>query len=143
MYRSRKVTLRYRKAPTHKLANDDTAHCPFCSPTDRRIYTETDSMRVIANNFPYEFWDNHPVVEHLLLTPKRHVLSLDELTLEEKAEAIHLMSKYEADGYSVYWRTQNNKTRTVPHQHTHLFKLQSKDTHFLMYLRKPYLLWKF
>jgi ATP adenylyltransferase len=100
-------------------------------------------MQVVANKFPYEFWDNRPVVEHLLLIPKRHVLSLDELTLEEKSQAIHLMSQYESKDYSVYWRSQNNQTRTVPHQHTHLIKLQKKNTRFLLYVRRPYLLWKF
>jgi ATP adenylyltransferase len=143
MYRTRKDTLRYRKAPTRRLPADDTVHCPFCNVTDRVVYAETKTMRVVANKFPYSFWDNRPVAEHILLTPKRHVISLDELTDAEKTEAIHLMSKYEAQGYNVYWRSQDNHTRSVPHQHTHLIKLRPKDTRFLMYIRRPYLLWKF
>lgn len=143
MFRSRKITMRYRKAPTHSLAADDTVQCPFCHPGDREIHVDTPTMQVVENKFPYEFWDNRSVIEHLLLIPKRHVFTLDELTTEEKAEAIHLMSEYESKGYSIYWRSQNNKTRTVPHQHTHLFKLSNRNTRFLMYIRRPYFLWKF
>jgi ATP adenylyltransferase len=143
MFRTRKTTLAYHRTDSYRIANDDVDHCPFCALDERKIYEDTKTMRVMANKFPYEFWDGRKVAEHLLLAPKRHVLSLDDLTDDEKVDALHLMAEYESKGYNVYWRSQTNQTRSVPHQHTHLIKLKDGDTHFLMYLRRPYLLWKF
>jgi diadenosine tetraphosphate (Ap4A) HIT family hydrolase len=138
MYRSRKIRNLYHKDPNHNLAADDTSACPFCNLDDRTIYADGEAMRVMANKYPYEYWDGRNVAEHLLLAPKRHVLTLSELTDTEKIEAIDLMSRYEADGYSVYWRSQTNDSRSVPHQHTHLFKLGDKEVHAQLYLRWPY-----
>jgi ATP adenylyltransferase len=99
-------------------------------------------MRVMANKYPYEYWDGRNVVEHLLLAPKRHILTLSELNNDEKIEAINLMAEYEANGYSVYWRSQTNESRSVPHHHTHLLKLNNRSVRFVFYLKKPYFVWR-
>jgi galactose-1-phosphate uridylyltransferase len=140
MYRPRAITKAYLRDPKHNLAPDDTEQCPFCALDDRDIHVDGPSMRVMANRFPYSYWDGGNVVEHLLLVPKRHVLSLAELQDDEKLEAISLMAEYEADGYSVYWRNQTSSSRSIPHQHTHLFKLGDKRLSLLLYLWRPYFL---
>jgi ATP adenylyltransferase len=145
MYRSRQKTKAYHKDPKHNLTVSDTVNCPFCVLDKRKVDAETATMRVVANRFPYQYWDSRNVTEHLLLTPKRHVLSLSELRDDEKVEAINLMAEYESNGYSVYWRSQTNDSRSVPHQHTHLFKLGEKQVSLLFYVRRPYYfltLWK-
>lgn len=99
-------------------------------------------MRVFPNKFPYEYWDNRGVVEHLLLVPKRHVESLSELSNEEKIEAMNIMAQYEAAGYSVYWRSKTNTARSVPHQHTHLIKVDNVSPHLAVFSQKPYFVFK-
>lgn len=141
MYRSRKTTKAYNpKESRHQYQAAELA-CPFCDLDDRRIYKETASLRVMANKFPYEYWDNHGVIEHLLMVPKRHVESLGELSDAEKIEAMQLMAEYESAGYSVYWRSKTNGSRSVPHQHTHLIRVNDVSPHLSIYSEKPYFVW--
>jgi diadenosine tetraphosphate (Ap4A) HIT family hydrolase len=142
MYRSRKSTKAYNPADSKKRYISKSLACPFCELDDRKVYKDGPHCMVVANLHPYEFWDMHNVVEHVLLIPKRHVESLDELSDEEKLEVMSTMAEYEAQGYSVYWRSQTNGARTVPHQHTHLIKVDNSHTRFSVYSEKPYFVWK-
>lgn len=142
MYRSRKTVKAYHKKGSGRPTGSSEEQCPYCHLDDRPILVDGSTMRIFPNKFPYEYWDNRGVVEHLLLVPKRHVESVDHLTDVEKAEAINLMADYEAAGYSVYWRNQANTARSVPHQHTHLLKLNNESPNFVFYLKKPYLVWR-
>lgn len=143
MYRSRKTTKAYRSTDTqkHKVSAPEGS-CPFCTLDDRPVLTHAGTMRVFPNKFPYEYWDNRGVVEHLLLVPTRHVESLSELTDTEKVEAMNLMARYEAEGYSVYWRSKTNTARSVSHQHTHLIKVDNVSPHLAVYSQKPYFVFK-
>jgi diadenosine tetraphosphate (Ap4A) HIT family hydrolase len=143
MYRSRKTTKAYHSTENHKHKDEiATDHCPFCTLDDRPVLTNSSTMRVFPNKFPYEYWDNRGVIEHLLLVPKRHVESLSELTDVEKIEAMNLMAQYEAEGYSVYWRSKANTARSVHHQHTHLIKVDNVSPHLAVYSQKPYFVFK-
>jgi ATP adenylyltransferase len=142
MYRSRKTTMAYRTQNGRRPIDATQEGCPYCNLDQRPILEETETMRVFPNKYPYDYWDNRGVIEHLLLVPNRHVERVEELTDAEKAEAINLMGKYEAAGYSVYWRNQDSSARSVPHQHTHLIKLNNKSPSFVFYLKKPYLIWR-
>lgn len=143
MYRSRKDRKRYHQDPHHNLTSSDLEHCPFCVLDDREIFTDGETMRVMTNKYPYEYWDGRNVDEHLLLAPKRHVLSLSHLDDKEKVEAINLMAEYESRGYSIYWRSQTNASRSIPHQHTHLFKLGEKEVRAQFFMRRPYYFFTF
>jgi ATP adenylyltransferase len=141
MYRSRKTTKAYNPGKTSKQLTAGEVPCPFCELDDRPVHKDGEAMRVVPNKHPYEYWDKRGVIEHLLLIPKRHVESLSELTDKEKVEAIELMSEYESAGYSVYWRSKTNGERTVPHQHTHLIKVNNVSPHLSIYSEKPYFVW--
>lgn len=77
------------------------------------------------------------------MVPKRHVLSLKELTDEEKLDHMNIIAAYEAEGYNIYARSVDSSTRSVPHQHTHLIKASGKRAKAVLFLQKPYFLFKF
>ncbi|MBM3209984.1 hypothetical protein FJZ39_01410 [Candidatus Saccharibacteria bacterium] len=120
-----------------------TNACSFCTlATDSRnkIIKETKHCFVIKNRFAYNTWDDCAVNEHLMITPKRHIVSLHELTSDEKDEYFSLVCEYEANGYSLYARAASNITKSIAHQHTHFIKLAPTRHKFLFYLRSPHLL---
>jgi len=97
----------------------------------------------MKNKYPYDIWEMRNVVDHLLVTPKRHVKSLAELTKPEQQELMSLLAGYQAKDYNVYARADGSKQLTVPnHQHSHLIKTSHKQGIFSLILKKPYLLIK-
>lgn len=133
----------YRK--TYKLyqARQRAASCPFCDPTtlDNKVADFVEAY-IVPNLTKYDIWELHDVVEHLLLVPKRHVESLQELDDDEKLALIRIMSDYEAKGYNVYARASGSVRKSVAHQHTHLIKLKGKQAKGALFLSKPYMLIK-
>lgn len=131
-----------RRYVVHKKASKPAASCEFCAFTSKspQFVKKEKQFKLIKNIFYYDLWDGCKVKEHLMLVPTRHVQSLGELTREEKATYGGLVAKYEASGYSLYSRAPDNITKSVPHQHTHLIKLEPRRQKFLLYLRKPHLL---
>jgi diadenosine tetraphosphate (Ap4A) HIT family hydrolase len=137
--RSRKEQVRYtkkqKKEPPSKV-------CPFCS-LDREpenIVETSGNFIVVRPAAKYRYWDEQDVADHLMLVPKLHTESLKNLPAEAGAEFLELLGKYEAEGYSVYARTPAANSKTVPHQHTHLIKVQGKSKKFMLHLKKPYIL---
>jgi diadenosine tetraphosphate (Ap4A) HIT family hydrolase len=116
--------------------------CPFCDPTeiDYRLIEQTDHAYVIPNKTPYDVWEHHKVLEHLLVIPKRHVGHLGELDDSELVDVMRLISRYEAAGYSVYARGIASPRRSVGHQHTHLIKIDQKSPRISLYMQKPYIM---
>jgi diadenosine tetraphosphate (Ap4A) HIT family hydrolase len=107
------------------------------------IIEEHPHSRLIRNRFPYDIWEYHDVVDHLMVVPKRHVRSMSELTDTELAEIAKLLAKFEAKDYNVYARSIDSKHRTVvAHQHTHLIKLDDKSPKLAVFISKPYFLLK-
>lgn len=131
MYRTRAATKRYDKAV------DEV--CPFCVPDPAMFIAETTHAYILKAKYPYDAWDKQGVLEHLLITPKRHIASLDELSDEEKLTIMKLYADYEHRGYDVYARGSKSVGRTVSaHQHTHLIRPAGKRIRFLFYVEKPY-----
>lgn len=130
-----KQYTRYKKKHAHKKG------CDFCEINEGvdHFISESKSFKTFRNIFPYSVWDDQDVEEHLLMTPKRHVDTLDELTAPEAVEFINLISSYENQGYNVYMRAPQSSIKSVSHQHTHLIKPASKTHNFLFVLRKPYI----
>lgn len=101
---------------------------------------ESKYSYVVPNLTKYDLWELYEVTDHLLLVPKRHVIHLNELDDKEKLEFINTLSKYEADGYSIYSRSSGSNTRSVDHLHTHLIKTSNKQLRLILFTTKPYFL---
>jgi hypothetical protein len=91
---------------------------------------------------PYDLWELHEVIDHLLIVPKRHAINTKDLTERERLAIMDIISDYESNGYNVYTRGVGSATRSVDHYHTHLIKTGHKKPRLAFYLRKPYLLVK-
>jgi diadenosine tetraphosphate (Ap4A) HIT family hydrolase len=135
--------FRHRKAEKNYFKNKDVGFCPFCKPLPEYLVKETAHSFVVKSMFPYEMWEFRDVTEHLLIVPKRHVPSLSDLTDEERYELMDLMSEYELKEYNIYARSTKSVQRTIPlHQHTHLFKTDTKRARVALYVKKPYIVAK-
>ncbi len=144
MYRSRKTNRKYGPSKTKKrlIANPDPAICPLCNmESDQLIYTGK-TMVVTKNIFPYQYWEFMDVVDHLMIVPKRHVLSIAEFSDQEKLEAMELFADYEERGYNLYARSVENNMKSIPHQHTHLIKTEGSTARAGIFSKKPYFVWK-
>lgn len=96
--------------------------CPFCAPNIvNQLVCETMCWRVVTNHFPYK---NSRL--HLLILPKRHIITPADLTWQEWAgmgEAIYKATNrfpYLADGYGLALRTGEIGGVTLWHLHWHL-----------------------
>lgn len=72
-----------------------------------------------------------------MVIPKRHVVSLSELTPDEKKSYVDVVGAYDDNGYSVYARAPKNIIKSVVHHHTHLLRLGHKRSKFILFLDKP------
>lgn len=134
--RSRKEEITYK----NYLKQLDKSNCIFCKlhRGDKQFVDSTKSFKIIRNIFSYSLWDNQNVAEHLMVVPKKHIDSLDELSQPQAKEFINLISRYEKKGYNIYARTPGSIIKTIPHQHTHLIKNKGKKKNFLFFLRRPF-----
>ncbi len=141
--RSRTTTKQYAwHTKKRHYTKEKATECDFCTllkhPT-AQVVAVYEHCSVIKNNFPYDMWDHYGVNDHLMVVPKRHVVSLGDLTPEEQLDCLKAITKYEADGYSIYARAPSNKGKSITHQHTHLIKTDDKRKKFILYLAQPYL----
>jgi diadenosine tetraphosphate (Ap4A) HIT family hydrolase len=136
MFRYRSNNLRYK--------NVRQPVCPFCVPTaDAELIAAGETSRILRTPFPYDVWEFRDVEEHLMLAPRRHVRSLAELDEAERAEIMGFMAEYEAKGYNIYARAAFSVARSIPqHQHTHLIKIARDRPRVMVYMRRPYWLFK-
>lgn len=134
--RSRKQQDEYRKY----LKTIVSAECVFCiiKTGSDQLIEETDNFKVIINKFPYSLWDGQKVIDHKMITPKKHVDSLKSMQSNQKVEYVDLLEKYEKQGYNVYFRAPVSVIKTVVHQHTHLIKTTGGPKRFVFHTRKPY-----
>ncbi len=116
--------------------------CDFCSIAkgDPQFVAETMSFKVIRNKFPYVFWDDQAVEEHLMVVPKQHAESLASFTLEQAVEYLKLISDHEMNGYHAYVRAVKSISRSIFHQHTHLIKGMGKPKKIVLQVEKPHIL---
>lgn len=116
--------------------------CQFCEFTEKSQQTiaHKKTHLIIKNIFGYDIWDDNDVVDHLMIVPKRHIVSISEMNKNEQTEYIQTISQYEKKGYSVYARAPQNISKSIVHQHTHLIKLGEKRKKIKLFLRKPHFL---
>ena len=138
MYHANKTRRKYKKQ--YKKGDDS---CPFCPPvaTNRKI-KEFNHFYVIENGVKYDYWEGHRVIEHLLLVPHAHIENLSELDANQRTEMMEIITKYEINGYSVYARGVNSPRRSIKHQHTHIIKIDEKQLRTILFIKKPYFLFK-
>lgn len=129
-----------QKAYDEHRAKTKSEGCPFCDmPPDKRVtIQESEHALVIQNIFPYEIWEGFKATEHLLLIPKRHVSSLNELTAAERKDIMDLYCAYEGQGYNVYGRAPGSEARTHAHVHTHFIKIDTMAAQTMTFTKTPY-----
>ncbi len=112
------------RAVLHKKHGDELP-CPFCANMQRRKLESSDTMMVVRNDYPYEYFDGRYVKDHYMIIPRRHVNVTNSFTAREQQEYWQLLSKYQLLGYASFTRPVGDVVRTVPlHLHTHLFSYQ-------------------
>ena len=133
-----------RKKYIHHSKTDkqEAVICAFCDRTTRDIVEENDTAYVIVNRVPYDLFDGARVLDHLMVIPKEHRISIKEFSDQELTDMFRLAGKYEAEGYGVYARGKGAITRSIAHQHTHLIKLADTTSKFVLYTQKPYILFE-
>jgi diadenosine tetraphosphate (Ap4A) HIT family hydrolase len=140
-FRSRRSELSY--AHFRKVAKTQQEGCVFCLFNDRGsedIVEETEHFFVAKNRFRYDVWDNLTVLDHLLLVPRVHTESIATLSTDALVDFAKTLAGYEKAGYSYYARAAGQVTKSIPHQHTHLIKLDTKPKKIIFHLKKPYIL---
>lgn len=135
--------MRTRKSQKRYIQDGfNSKECPFCGIKEkepRKIHEEKAYFYRVENIFGYDIWDDHIVSEHEMIVPKRHITSLAEITDEEGLEYLQLIKAAEANGYCIYSRGVDGPTKSVPHFHTHLIKLNtSKRIRQYLYIQKPH-----
>lgn len=121
------------------LQTVDPKICVFCAihKKSSQYINETKYNKIIKNVFPYSLWELIKVSEHLMITPKRHVGSLDKLNNQEALDYMKIIQTYEKKGYNIYARAPSSPTRSILHQHTHLIKTSGKPKKYVIYSKKP------
>lgn len=99
--------------------------CIFC----KIIKGEIPSLKVYENEYVYAFRDINPQAPvHILVVPKEHISSVDEITAENSAivakifEAIPEIAKSEklSGGYRVISNCGADACQSVKHLHFHI-----------------------
>lgn len=95
--------------------------CPFCPPPADRIVARNELAAAFSDGFPVS-------PGHTLVIPKRHVMSLSELTGDEVSALWSLLvesralldATFKPDGYNVGVNDGHAAGQTVMHVHVHL-----------------------
>ena len=105
-----------------------THDCPFCGIDHSR--------ELLANDHAIAVHDGFPVSPgHLLIIPKRHVLSFFSATIQERSAIIalldaareRLIKEYKPDGFNVGINDGVAAGQTVMHMHIHLIPRYTSD----------------
>ncbi|ASJ06519.1 HIT family protein [Thermococcus pacificus] len=95
--------------------------CPFCNPDKEALLYEDGLIRILIDSYPANRG-------HLLVVPKRHVESWEELREEEKLALLRgmelamekLRGTLKPDGFNVGMNLGRAAGQTVPHLHLHV-----------------------
>jgi len=99
--------------------------CLFCKIIDGQI----PSTKVYENEYVYAFLDINPMAPvHILVVPKAHIASADEVTAENSAYVAHIFEaipKIAAEaglmgGYRVITNIGEDGCQSVKHMHFHI-----------------------
>ena len=95
--------------------------CPFCSLPTERIWLQTDSTIAFRDAYPLS-------LGHTLVIPRRHVVSLFDLSAEEQQQIwvevsrvrSLLTTEFNSDGFNVGLNDGEAAGQTVKHAHVHV-----------------------
>jgi len=94
--------------------------CPFCESGRNRIIDNIGEAKLTYSLAPY-------CKHHLLVTPKRHIESFEDLTSEEKKDiddillkGIRFLKALGHSGYSILLRNGKKTGKTIEHLHYHI-----------------------
>lgn len=103
--------------------------CVFC-----RVVADEPEAHVVTTDGVVGFLDTRPVFHgHVLLVPRRHIVTLDEATPEELTELMVVTQRVmraqtQALGCDGHWVVNNNiVSQSVPHLHIHVVPRSKGD----------------
>lgn len=138
MYHYRKTRQTYSKLNASDIVHSD---CSFCAgQLQAGAICDNDTMYVVPNRVKYDMFEGMKVTDHLMVIPKAHHETIQTFSDAEKLDAMNIISDYEANGYNVYARAVGSVSRSKKHQHTHLIKLDDKQSKVIIFSKKPYVL---
>lgn len=116
--------------------------CDFCEHEGvrKRIVTETAHAFAFPSNIPI-------VPGHVLVCPRRHVATIDQLSREEKEDLFQLVETikvalkaiFQAQGFNVAWNEGEVAGQTIPHLHLHVLPRKTGDTGIVEYEPRRFL----
>ena len=121
---------------TTTIPQQEGKACVYC--TLPAIKTRT----IIENDLAWAFPTNIPITPgHTLVSPKRCVQRLDQLTNEEKLAIFDLAEKmmtvlksaYQVEGFNCVWNQEKLAGQSVSHFHLHIIGRKEGDTGLLGY----------
>ena len=111
------------------LGRHVTVHqCPFCPPPGDRVFHEGSLVQAL--------WDGFPVSPgHALLISRRHVASIFDCSLEERAELFDaidvvrekILERHQPDGFNIGINVGAAAGQTVFHLHVHVIPRYQGD----------------
>jgi histidine triad (HIT) family protein len=110
---------------------NENKNCVFCDSPQIKA-------RIIAeDNFAWVFPTNIPITQgHVLISPKRCIQTLAELTDKERLGIFALADRvmealkkaYGAEGFNCAWNQEKLAGQSVPHFHLHIVPRYENDT---------------
>ncbi len=111
-------------------------NCVYCNNP------EIKTREIIGNDLAWAFNTNIPITPgHTLISPRRCVKSLGELTPDERLAILELAEQimevmrrlYQAEGFNCVWNQEKLAGQSVPHFHLHIIGRKEGDTGLLGY----------
>ncbi len=116
--------------------------CAYCTKPDVK------AREIIGNEYAFAFPTNIPVVPgHMIIAPRRCVLTYQELTSQEK-EAIEelrvkmnfaLKKAFGATGFNYAWNEDESAGQSVPHFHLQMLPRKEGDVGITKYEPREFL----
>ncbi len=116
-----------------QLENKPCVYCTTPEILERAIF---------KNNLVWAFPTNIPITEgHTLISPRRCVKKLEDLTSKERLSILDLAEKimnalrvaFGAEGFNCVWNQEKLAGQSVPHFHLHIIPRKNGDTGLLGY----------
>jgi diadenosine tetraphosphate (Ap4A) HIT family hydrolase len=110
--------------------------CVYCT------IPEIKNRMIIENEYAWAFPTNIPITPgHTLISPKRCVKTLKELSERERIAILELADvimdalreEYGAEGFNCVWNQEKLAGQSVPHFHLHIIARKEGDTGILGY----------
>lgn len=116
--------------------------CPFCSDM------EIQERILFSTEYSFAFLTQTPIVPgHTLISPKRHIATLDELSGAEWKDMWDMFSQvkqalaktFQSEGFNFALNEGTCAGQTVPHIHFHILPRKQGDTGIIEYEPRKFL----